>query len=117
MPGETPQDNNQDPLNLFGGDSHIGSSIQELQGQIDRQAQLSQNIIFGVLIAFVFITVTVAIEVVLFHSNGVSEEEYINALDNHKAYTELLIDNKISELKDSEPISARDTIEPKSEND
>lgn len=115
MPEEPQQANNQDPLNLFGGDVPLISSLQGLQGQIDKQSQLLQNVIFAVLIAFVFITVTVAVEVIFLHSNGVSEEEYTRALESQKEYTELLIDNKLSEFKSDNFTDARDTIRLESE--
>ncbi|MCA9355168.1 hypothetical protein KC865_01285 [Candidatus Kaiserbacteria bacterium] len=115
MPEDPQQATNQDPLNLFNSDSHIGFSLQGLQGQIDKQAQLSQNVIIGVLVAFIFVIVTVAIEIILFHSDSVSEEEYLHALEQQKENTELLIDNKLSEFKEKELIGARDTIEQESE--
>jgi hypothetical protein len=88
-----------------------------LQDQIDNQNKFSQNVILTVVFAAFLILVTVAIEVIVFHSNGVSEEEYISALENQKEYTELLIDNKLSEYKNEELVGARDTIEPESKKD
>jgi len=43
--------------------------VKELKEKIKEEKQHNSNIIIGVLIAFVFIVVTVAIEVILFHTN------------------------------------------------
>ncbi len=115
MPEETTQPNTQNDLKIFEGESHVGATklyeveIKNLQSQLDKMSQQTQAVISGVLVAAVLIFITVAVEIILFHSNGVSEEEYINALNQHKEYNQLYIDSKLSEFEImSASTSARD---------
>jgi hypothetical protein len=60
-----------------------------LQTQINKQNQLIQNVIIGVLIASVLIVVTVAVEVII--SNKITQDtvySVIDTLSNHKDNTE-----------------------------
>ena len=93
----------------------IKDQLNSFEEKLDGQAKFSRNIIIGVAVAAFLILFTVAVEVVLFHSNGVSEEEYINALNEQEKYLELLIDSKISEIKAEQSAGARDTIQLESE--
>lgn len=105
MPDQVTQPDVHDDLKIFERESHVNATnlnkveIRNLQSQLDKMSQQTQAVISGVLVAAVLIFITVAVEIILFHSNGVSEEEYINALNQHKEYNQLYIDAKLSEFE------------------
>lgn len=83
----------------------LSNEVKEVKRELETQRSETKNVIIGVLVAFVLIVVTVAVEVLLSHKNESDIEENLNLneqLTNQKIEISNL-SNKVDNLKIRNP--------------